>query len=178
MYLPPSEYLGNTEILNSPSLESFPYRCCFFLKLFTLSISVKRRIKCLPQYLREINTHKRLLPSAMFLKAWPAGKGGMGCGAFPEELLRKKNFFVPARNQRLNIVVKNPNDLGSRNKTSWCLTNCNCSASWSLFIGETLCSLCHDAPQPPVSGVEWCSGSIKLKCIQDVFQEENHCHCK
>jgi len=43
-------------------------------------------------------------------------------------------FFVPARNQTPNIVVENPNDLGSRNKTSWCLMNCNCNASQSLFI--------------------------------------------
>lgn len=54
----------------------------------------------------------------MFLGARPAGTGGRGCGAFPEELLRKTFFLVPARNQTLNIVVENPNDLGSRNKTS------------------------------------------------------------
>lgn len=30
-------------------------------------------------------------------------------------------FLVHARNQILNIVVENPNDLGSSNKTSWCL---------------------------------------------------------
>lgn len=93
---------------------------------------------------------------AMFLNAWPAGKGGMGCGAFPEELLRRKKifFFVPARNQTLNIVVENPNDLASRNKTSRCLINCNCNASWFLFIWVRVCSLSYDAPQPPVSGVE------------------------
>lgn len=119
--LPPPEYLDNTEVLTPPWLENLPECWCFSSKLRTLSVSVKRRIKCLPQYPREINIHKL---SAMFLDAWPAGKAGTGCGAFPEGLLMKTNFFfflVHARNQILNIVVENPNDLGSSNKTSWCL---------------------------------------------------------
>lgn len=75
MSLPPPEYLDNTEILTPPWLENLPECWCFSSKLRTLSVSVKRRIKCLPQYPREINIHKL---SAMFLDAWPAGKAGTG----------------------------------------------------------------------------------------------------
>lgn len=146
MYLLPSKHLGNTAVLNHASLESFPYRCHYSWKLFTLSVSVKRRIKCLPQYLREINTHKQLLPSAMFLGSWPAGKGGIGMWSFSRRAAEEEIFFVPATNQTLNIVAENPNDLGSRNKTSWCLMNSLCNASWSLFLYETLWSLSHNAP--------------------------------
>lgn len=79
----------NAEILTLPWLENLPgcCCCCFSSKLCAVLVSVKRRIKCLPQYPREINIHKL---GAMFLDAWPAGKAGMGCGAFPEGLLMKK----------------------------------------------------------------------------------------
>lgn len=98
----------------------------------------------------------------MFLDAWPAGKAGMGCGAFPEGLLMKTIFFplILARNQILNIVVGNPNGLGSSNKTSWSLVT-------AVLLDPSL------VPVPvPGSGVRQCS--FPWKCAQDVFQEENH----
>lgn len=100
----------------------------------------------------------------MFLDAWPAGKAGMGCGAFPEGLLMKTIFFflIPARNQILNIVVENPNGLGCSNKTSWCLV-------LAVLFDPSL------VPVPGSGVMQW---SFTWKCAQDVFQEENHCQSK
>lgn len=71
-------------------------------------------------------------------------------------------FLIPARNQILNIVVGNPNGLGSSNKTSWCLVP-------AVLFDPSLVPV-------PGSGVMQCS--FPWKCARDVFQEENHCQSK
>lgn len=92
--------------------QAFLNAVAFLLKLFTPSISVKRRIKCPPQYRREINTRvsERLASWQRTPGTWSFSRRASEEGTL---------VLVPARNQTLNIVVENPNDLSSRNGALW-----------------------------------------------------------